>query len=525
MKNGISEKKITLQSSRKRLAKNEPLAGSNNPAHLYPSESAIANRIAELHGITTKNILLTSGGDNGLDIIIRSISKDGGKAILLNPDFIRYGDWVKSSDLEIVSIDLEGFNPELPEKEIFSVCDNDVKILIVSTVGNPSGYVLSRGFIERFHQKFPDVLILIDEVYSNFTGDDYSRLAAVEKNIVSLRSLSKLGAPGLRVGYIIATEDTIQTMRRFGLAHPIAGPCQAEAMRILNTSKPLDKLVKEQIVAREWLVTELRKLGLHVEDSPANWLHIYLGVAAEKVFNLLKENGIDVFMSRHPKMRGWLRITTPNLELVRFFADELIKYFSPPFIESEGLLQFTDSGLELNNVMNYPFLSLSYGEVVSIDHFNVIFSSVIELKNYLQGLTDDGAEIIEGLGIYPKDFCTHFDDFPENLSMYFASVRLPNGIVVLAAPIKDGDQLSGFIAARGSNAVHHIAIIVEDIDKQVSYWLNKGFAKKCEVIGDNDLKQIFLENNAGQIVELIQRLNPGGKTFTCDNIQKLRKSE
>lgn len=330
---------------RTRLAKNEPLAGSRNPAHLYPSESEIVGKIANLHEITPINLLLTSGGDNALDVIIRSVAKGGGKVILLNPDFVRYAHWSISSDLDIISIDLNGLNPAFPEKEIFSKCDGTVKLIIISTVGNPTGYILPKGFINRFHSAFPHVMILIDEVYSSFTGDDYSAVASRTDNIVSLRSLSKLGGPGLRVGYIIGTPYAISKMKPFVLAHPVAGPCYDPALKILNSARPFDKLVQEQIMAREWAVTEIRKIGFAVEDSRANWIHIYMGDNADNFYNELQQKGIDVLNHRHPKLLGWLRVTTPNIDLMKKFIEEVenIATENLPKIYQENL------SLSLNN--------------------------------------------------------------------------------------------------------------------------------------------------------------------------------
>jgi hypothetical protein len=111
--------------------------------------------------------------------------------------------------------------------------------------------------------------------------------------------------------------------------------------------------------------------------------------------------------------------------------------------------------------------------------------------------------------------------------MYFLSVLMPSGgILVLDAPHAPNDQLDRLLQERGLNAVHHVALRVNDIDTAAEIWRNKGFMPlSATPQNDGCLCQWFLRNQTGQIVELICRYCEGSATFSCQNSTGLRLSE
>ena len=100
------------------------------------------------------------------------------------------------------------------------------------------------------------------------------------------------------------------------------------------------------------------------------------------------------------------------------------------------------------------------------------------------------------------------------------------GLVVLDAPHAAGDQKNRFQQARGLAAVHHVAIRVENVQNAAKIWQNKNFQPLSDRPLDyGSLTQWFLQNPAGQIIELIERHPGDNATFDCKNIAGLRLSE
>lgn len=506
-----------------RMKQNEPKAYSANPAHIYPSEHVLNEAFARLHHVGTGNILLTAGGDDALRICFNLC--EHGHSLMLAPDFPQYAKWNDTFGLSPTFIPLGFPDTKFPTKMIMENMCTNTGIVVLSTVGNPTSYRIPNGFIEELHRLYPNTLIVVDEVYSNYVDNDYTILAVKTDNIVSLRSLSKLGVPGLRIGYVVGTDLTINKLRKYALAHPIAGPCVKPALDIILNIKNVSDLIKIQRTASNYLHDELTSRGFKVKQSSANWLHLYLGCVANKVYELLSFNGVEVLPQTHPLLDGWLRISTPNVEMMQEFLRVFDEIIEQPFFEQDGVMVFHKGKTELSALANYQFIGKIFGELVEVDHFNVIYPNHEVFQQQVKNATDNNFKIVE-YGIYPDDFCSEVGTLPKDLSMHFCSLLSPNGgLIVLASPKNLGDQLSNFIQKRGMRGVHHIAIKVQYLTIQIDRWLKKGFTQISPIAEDKGIKQCFLMNRYGQIIELIERAGDGNKTFTCNNIDKLRQSE
>lgn len=197
-----------------------------------------------------------------------------------------------------------------------------------------------------------------------------------------------------------------------------------------------------------------------------------------------------------------------------------------PFIETDGLLIYKEECKNPEFLNSSFFISL-FGETVTIDHYVLLFPDTETLTEYANSLVSYHAKITEGPGRWPDDFCEDGDLFSEDLGMYFLSALMPSGvIIVLVAPDIPDEKLDCLYKQKGANAVHHVAIRVDDIYTAAQAWEKKGF-RPLSVTPQNDgsLCQWFLSNEVGQIVEIISRPSAGKETFSCENIVGLRLSE
>ncbi len=197
-----------------------------------------------------------------------------------------------------------------------------------------------------------------------------------------------------------------------------------------------------------------------------------------------------------------------------------------PFVETDGLLIYKEECKNPEFLNSSLFISL-FGETVAVDHYVLLFSNRETLTEYANSLTNYDAKITEGPGRWPDDFCEEGNLLSENLGMYFLSALMPSGmIIVLLAPDTPDEKLDCLYREKGVNAVHHVAIRVDDIYAAAEAWEKKGF-KPLSVNPQNDgsLCQWFLSNQVGQIVEIISRPSAGKETFSCENIVGLRLSE
>lgn len=198
-----------------------------------------------------------------------------------------------------------------------------------------------------------------------------------------------------------------------------------------------------------------------------------------------------------------------------------------PIVEINGQLKYKSDCMTPEYFARSPFTIELYGDRVRVDHFVLMLPDANSAIQYGDRLVELGAAIAEGPGEWPNEFCPDDEPFPDDLAMYFISLLLPSGgILVLLAPHAPHDRLDRDRRASGDNAVPHIAIQVNDMHSAAQHWRQKGFIPlSAQPQDDGCLCQWFLRNWAGQVIELIRRQPGGQDTFSCQNIRGLRLSE
>lgn len=207
-------------------------------------------------------------------------------------------------------------------------------------------------------------------------------------------------------------------------------------------------------------------------------------------------------------------------------SNETLSTGESPFVETDGLLLYKENWKTPEFLNSSSSITL-FGESVIVDHFVLLFPDRETLTNYADTLVKYRAQITEGPGLWPDDFCSKLDALPQDISMYFLALLMPSGVIlVLLAPHAPNDKLDILLNKRGVNAVHHVAFRVNDIYAAAAAWQKKGFIPLSMTPQDDGcLCQWFLGNSAEQIIELIYRRCGGRETFSCPNIAGLRLSE
>ncbi|HWW77640.1 MAG TPA: aminotransferase class I/II-fold pyridoxal phosphate-dependent enzyme [Pyrinomonadaceae bacterium] len=293
---------------------NEPHARPSESAEMYPDTSRLRAMLAELHGVKEDQVLPTAGADQALDAACRAAV--GGAALILAPDFPRYLHHSTNAGHAVVTVKIGDYPFAFPAGALLAAAAPATTLIIVSTVGNPTGVRPPTGLFEELRRRAPRALLVIDEVYSPFTGDDYCMFAATKSDVISVRSLSKIGFPGLRVGYAVGSAETLRALGRFVSPFAIATASVERAVGVVRMHGSWSGTIKRQVAARDWLADELAGRGVKVSASPGNWLLAYFGAETADVTASLKEGGVLVQPQSAPELKGWLRISTPDLESV-----------------------------------------------------------------------------------------------------------------------------------------------------------------------------------------------------------------
>jgi histidinol-phosphate aminotransferase len=188
---------------------------------------------------------------------------------------------------------------------------------------NPTGNLFSREKMERIRDK--GLFTVVDEAYFNYCGETFLKDALGREDTVVLRTLSKIGLAGLRVGVLIGSEGVVSEINKIRLPFNVTLPSQVIAKLVLREGKGFIKDAVEKVIGeRERLFAELRNMGLEVFPSRANFLLFRTPFPAERVHGELVKRGVLIRnMSHLPKLERCLRVSVGKPEENDLFLEAL----------------------------------------------------------------------------------------------------------------------------------------------------------------------------------------------------------
>ena len=166
-------------------------------------------------------------------------------------------------------------------------------------------------------------MLVVDEAYAEFSPLQ-SAVTLIEEfpHLVVCRTMSKAFAmAGARLGYLVANPSVIEAMHLVRLPYHLSSITQAVAEVALDFRKELLGTVAELKAGREWLSSELVKLGLTVVPSAANFI-LFTGftITPAALWQKILDRGAlirDVGLPQH------LRVTVGTQEENQIFIDAL----------------------------------------------------------------------------------------------------------------------------------------------------------------------------------------------------------
>jgi histidinol-phosphate aminotransferase len=199
-------------------------------------------------------------------------------------------------------------------------------VVFIAWPNNPTGNLFDRATVEAVLDAAPG-LVVLDEAYLPFAQDTWLPQLKARPNLLVLRTLSKLGLAGIRLGYLCGDPAWIGEFDKVRPPYNVNVLTLAAADFMLDHLMLLDQQAELLRRERTALLAALRALpGVTPFDSAANFILFRVAGdanAADRVFARLKEQGILIKnVSRmHPLLANCLRTTVgaPD-ENVRFLA-------------------------------------------------------------------------------------------------------------------------------------------------------------------------------------------------------------
>jgi histidinol-phosphate aminotransferase len=286
----------------------------------YPDSLAtdLRKQISAKSGIKPESIIVGNGSDELIQMLITAFCENEDKVLFPVPTFSMFGIIAKSFGVNTIEIPLASeWDIDLAEiKKSYE--KNLPKIIFLSTPNNPTGNCFSENKILDIIEKTYS-LVVVDEAYADFCGKTFIDQLKHSKNLIILKTLSKVGMAGLRVGYLIASKEIINILHKIRLPYNSNSLSQAAAKVILTNNEIVESQVQQIIKGREFLLEELKKLqdkeGITLFHSNANFILFKTEKDADIIHRKLTEEGVLIRnLNSEGPLKNCLRVTVGRPE-------------------------------------------------------------------------------------------------------------------------------------------------------------------------------------------------------------------
>jgi len=220
-----------------------------------------------------KNILITTGVSEAVDLVLRAVLNRGDKILVPDPSYVSYGPVSELAGGKVVWVKTSGeddfkLTPGLLKKYI----SKGAKAVVINYPANPTGVSYSKKELSALSKVFVDndLIVISDEIYDELTYDfshtPLATLPGMKQRTIYLNGFSKAFAmTGWRIGYACGPEEIINAMTKIHqytmLCAPIMGQLGAiEALR--GPANSVIEMKREYKRRREFIVSKLNEIGL-----------------------------------------------------------------------------------------------------------------------------------------------------------------------------------------------------------------------------------------------------------------------
>lgn len=305
----------------------EVLRGPFDPTlNEYPDSeyASLASAAAAYVGADPSEILVGAGADEVLDVIAKTFLPPDGAAIVPIPTYGMYGVLTSQRPARVIVVPRlgpeAGFALDLPA---MLARLSEAQLVWLTVPNNPTGRDEPEANVLAILDAAAGLgaagpTIVVDEAYHEFTGRTVVPLRNRYPQLIVVRTVSKAFAlPGIRIGYAVATRDTIARLERYrppGSVSTIAATIGAAA---LGRPDIAADNVRRLIDERERFAAGLAAAGWVPLPSVTNFLLVHIGDhdAAEAAAERLLHHGLvpRTFGPANP-LRGHLRLTVRSAD-------------------------------------------------------------------------------------------------------------------------------------------------------------------------------------------------------------------
>ncbi len=294
--------------------------------YAFSENDTLKKMIADYEGLTPEHILVSAGSSPLLLAAAIHFTKNGGSIITCDPTFDSLpksaedlqGKWIKVPLTPDYTFDLDGISKRI---------DGNTSLIYIVNPNNPTATIVEANKLKTFcTDTSKTVPVFVDEAYIDYLPDPQATtmIANIKngENIIVSRTFSKIyGLAGMRIGYIVAQPEMIQTMAKYNVeVLPTLGIKAAIASyqdtAFMKTS--LDKTM----ASKQYLYEVLKKEGYSYIPSSANFVMFPIKMEGKQFTDEMLKHGAGVRFWKFNDA-DWCRVSIGRMDEMEVFANAI----------------------------------------------------------------------------------------------------------------------------------------------------------------------------------------------------------
>jgi len=296
-----------------------------------PSYLALKQKICEKLGVPAGfDVVLGNGSDELISMLSVACAKPGAKVLAPVPSFVMYALSAKFAGLEFIPTPLRADFSLDKAAMLAAIAQHKPAITYLAYPNNPTGTLFhTNDMVDIIEAVAESGLVIVDEAYQPFAQVSFMSKLPLFNNLVVMRTLSKLGLAGIRLGYLSAHPALLAELDKVRPPYNINVLTQTAAEFMLDHLDVLDTQAASLRQTRADLSTALAALPqVEVFPSAANFLLVRLRGArlnADQVFSKLLEQRILIknVDKMHALLENCIRVTIGTPEENALFLNAL----------------------------------------------------------------------------------------------------------------------------------------------------------------------------------------------------------
>lgn len=248
---------------------------SSNPGFIELRRQ-IAKYVARKYEVTydpAKEIVVTVGASEGIDIALRALAGPGDEVVIPEPSFVAYRGCTSFTGATPVVIDLKAEDDfKLKPEQLEKALTDKTKVVILPFPNNPTGAILTREEQQKLVDVLKDknVIVISDEIYAELTYEgkhvSFASFPEIKEKTILINGFSKAFAmTGWRIGYACAHPVLIEAMNKIHQYAIMCSPTMAQyaaSEALSNGDDEVEAMVREYNRRRRVMVDGFRRAGL-----------------------------------------------------------------------------------------------------------------------------------------------------------------------------------------------------------------------------------------------------------------------